>query len=160
MSAACTAACPACLRTHGERGMATTSSLRGGSRRRCLDRRARYRSLWFVGDWSASGTKGQRCDIEARSGLWGWPLRSLSGRPSALLRPPACETLPWHLRYGGFEGILPTITGFLFRVVGFRFLFQIGGSTSVKCLYTSSAASPFRAIVNRNTATGVAESLR
>jgi hypothetical protein len=70
------------------------------------------------------------------------------------------ETLPWHIRYGGFEGTLPTITGITERLVGGRFLVQVAGIAPAKCLYVSSAASPFRATVSRNTATGVAEWLR
>jgi hypothetical protein len=67
------------------------------------------------------------------------------------------ETLPWHIRYGGFTGTLPIITGILLRLVGGRFLVQVAGLINAKCLYTSSAASPMKGIVNRNTATGAGE---
>jgi hypothetical protein len=68
------------------------------------------------------------------------------------------ETLPWHIRYGGFSGTLPIITGVDERLVGGRFLVQVAGIVNAKCLYTSSASSPFKGIVNRNTGTGVASS--
>jgi hypothetical protein len=70
------------------------------------------------------------------------------------------ETLPWHLRYGGFEGVLPIIVSRDLRYVGAAWLVQVGGIAPAKCLYKSSAASPMKAIENRNTATGVASSLR
>ena len=70
------------------------------------------------------------------------------------------ETLPWHMRYGGFEGTLPIITGISLRIVGLAYLFQVAGIAPAKCLYTSSAASPFKGIVSRNTGTGVAGPLR
>jgi hypothetical protein len=70
------------------------------------------------------------------------------------------ETLPWHVRYGGFEGTLPIITGISMRIVGFAYLFQVAGIAPAKCLFRSSVTSPMKGIVNRNTATGVASSLR
>jgi hypothetical protein len=70
------------------------------------------------------------------------------------------ETLPWHVRYGGFSGTLPIITNINQRVVGGAFLVQVAGIAPSKCLYTSTAASPYKGIVNRNTATGVASSFR
>jgi hypothetical protein len=69
------------------------------------------------------------------------------------------EFLPWHIRYGGFAGTLPIITGINLRLVEGRFLVQVAGIAPAKCLYTSSVASPMKGIVNRNTATGVASSL-
>jgi hypothetical protein len=70
------------------------------------------------------------------------------------------EALPWHIRYGGFSGTLPNITSVTLRIVGSRFLVQVAGIVAAKCLYTSSATSPIKDIVNRNTATGVASSIR
>jgi hypothetical protein len=70
------------------------------------------------------------------------------------------ETLPWRISYGGFEGTLPIITGIDIRVIGAAFLVQVAGIAPATCLYTSSTASPMKSIMNRNTATGVAESLR
>jgi hypothetical protein len=67
------------------------------------------------------------------------------------------ETLPWHIRYGGFTGTLPTITSVNTRLIGFNYLIQVGGTA---CLFSSTASSPMKQIVNRNSATGVASSLR
>jgi hypothetical protein len=70
------------------------------------------------------------------------------------------EKLPWHIRYGGFTGALPIITGIDLRLVGLTYYFQVAEISPEQCLFMSSAASPLRWIVNRNTATGVATSLR
>jgi hypothetical protein len=68
------------------------------------------------------------------------------------------ETLPWHIRYGGFTGTLPTIETILLRVINGQFLVQVAGIAPAKCLYTANATSPMRGIVRL--AGGVAESLR
>jgi hypothetical protein len=70
------------------------------------------------------------------------------------------ELLPWHIRYGGFTGTLPDITGINLRLVRGAFLVQVAGIAPAKCLYESTAASPMKGVVNRITATRVAESLR
>ena len=57
------------------------------------------------------------------------------------------ETLPWHLRYAGFTGILPDITSLAINLVGFAL--KIKGSFGT-CLFTSSASQPFRNRYNLN----------
>jgi hypothetical protein len=67
------------------------------------------------------------------------------------------ETLPWHIRYHSFIGVLPTITGIRVELVGAAFLFVIGGI--MECLFASTAALPMYAILNRE-ASGVIRTLR
>jgi hypothetical protein len=50
------------------------------------------------------------------------------------------ETLPWHIRYNGFEESLPFIATLNVRLVGVGFLVSQGVT---RCLYQSTAASPF-----------------
>lgn len=50
-------------------------------------------------------------------------------------------TLPWHLRYVGFTGILPNITSFILNMIGFALRWQ--GSFG-NCLFRSTATQPFR----------------
>jgi hypothetical protein len=69
------------------------------------------------------------------------------------------EALPWHIRYGGFTGTLPIITSLTIRIIDSHFLIPLGAPIGGACLYASTAASPIRDIVNRNTTTGVAESI-
>jgi hypothetical protein len=56
------------------------------------------------------------------------------------------EALPWHVRYNGFSGTLPTITLVFLRLIGSKFTVESGGST---CITQSTAANPSggRAIV-------------
>jgi hypothetical protein len=63
------------------------------------------------------------------------------------------EALPWHIRYNGFAGALPVITRLKIRIIGFEFLLNSS------CLFRSSATSPIKAEITRNTGTGAAESL-
>jgi hypothetical protein len=75
------------------------------------------------------------------------------GRARAL-----AETLPWHIRYGGFEGRLPEITTITQRIVGGQFLIQaVVFGFNISCLYTSTAASPMVGRVNM--AGSIAESI-
>jgi hypothetical protein len=67
------------------------------------------------------------------------------------------ELLPWHIRYNGFSGVLPQITSIEVRIVGSHFLVE---SANVFCLYASTAASPIKDIINRNTMTNAATSIR
>jgi hypothetical protein len=66
------------------------------------------------------------------------------------------ESLPWHIRYNGFSGILPQITKIHIRIVGAGIILQV---PNVRCQIVSNAASPLKDWINITTATGVEESL-
>jgi hypothetical protein len=70
---------------------------------------------------------------------------------------PLQASLPWHVFYDGFSGTLPRITAIDVRVVGAAAI--VHNNFGVSCLFTSTAASPLKASLNRNTTTGVLESL-
>lgn len=53
-------------------------------------------------------------------------------------------TLPWHLRYAGFEGSLPEIRSVVMTAIGWSF--QLEGS----CLFASTASQPIRLRYNLN----------
>jgi hypothetical protein len=74
------------------------------------------------------------------------------GRARALL-----EALPWHVRYETFIGTLPEITAIELKI---KFVTLIVESANLFCLYTASATSPMKVIVNRNTTTHAATSMR
>jgi hypothetical protein len=48
------------------------------------------------------------------------------------------NTLPWHIRYDSFTGVLPRITGMRLQIIGLSVRLQIPGA----CLYKSTAAGP------------------
>jgi hypothetical protein len=55
----------------------------------------------------------------------------------------ALNTLPWHVRYDSFEGMLPTIAGIRVDVVGFAIRFRrVELGVTIRCLYRSLETSP------------------
>jgi len=57
------------------------------------------------------------------------------------------ETLPWHTRYAGFTGELPSIGAIIVHVIGDQF--RIREPLGIECLSTSSASSPSTGWWNR-----------
>lgn len=54
------------------------------------------------------------------------------------------ETLPWHIQYAGFRGILPRINSMNFKMIGGAFGIQPAGS--LRCLARGTETNPFRGI--------------
>jgi hypothetical protein len=54
------------------------------------------------------------------------------------------NTLPWHVRFDSFTGVLPRIAGIRVQIIGAAFLLH--DNTPRFCLYLSDAASPLYAI--------------
>lgn len=65
------------------------------------------------------------------------------------------NSLPWHLRYEGFTGTLPTITSIWLELTGMRFLTRatVLGIT-ILCVYTVPTINPLRVVLERNTFSG------
>jgi len=63
------------------------------------------------------------------------------------------ETLPWHLRYRSFSGLLPDITTVSTSIVGFALQLR-EGAFGIRCLGTSSAEAPLVLDFARDTSTG------
>jgi hypothetical protein len=61
------------------------------------------------------------------------------------------ESLPWHVTYEGFSGILPRITLILVLLTGAKFSFTAAGST---CTSQTTVANPARGRIIVNEATG------
>lgn len=72
---------------------------------------------------------------------------SVSGCTATVLT----ATLPWHVRFGDFSGMLPAITSFRTNIIGFALQ---TAESFMPCLITSTAEEPFVQTYNRNTATG------
>jgi hypothetical protein len=62
-------------------------------------------------------------------------------------------TLPWHIRYSSFFGLLPNITSIRTNVIGFAI--QTAEPLFAPCLITSTTEEPFVQIYNRDIATEV-----
>jgi hypothetical protein len=73
---------------------------------------------------------------------------SCTGGGMTLLR----ETLPWHIRYRGFQGVLPRIEVVRIDIVDYSMLILFG--TVGACLFRSTAARPLLGNLVINTTTG------
>lgn len=69
------------------------------------------------------------------------------------------EALPWHIRYRGFTGTLPNITGVVLGLVGAKFTVHDNG-TGLTCVTTTTATNPGIGITNVNTTTHLIETIR
>lgn len=69
------------------------------------------------------------------------------------------ELLPWHLQYESFTGTLPNITSFSTKVIGMAILAEFAAFPGSRCLITTTAEHPARAIFARE-ARGVLTSFR
>ena len=72
------------------------------------------------------------------------------------------ETLPWHVRYHGFEGVLPNIGSIISHIINASF--RIRSSAGVTCLVRSTAAEPavgrFHRDVSNHLTVGIEGSIR
>jgi hypothetical protein len=84
-----------------------------------------------------------------------WALNGIERLPNGTIPP---STLPWHIRYNGFTGTLPNITGIRLQLIGVSFLMRTAGGAG--CLMKTTEARPAFGIVERNTTTGNIEGLR
>ena len=62
------------------------------------------------------------------------------------------ETLPWHIRYNGFQGTLPRIEVVRINIIDFSVLILF--ETITGCLFRSTAASPLVGALLMNSGTG------
>jgi hypothetical protein len=67
------------------------------------------------------------------------------------------NTLPWHIRFESFTGVLPRITGIRLQVINMAWLLH---NELWNCLYKSTAAKPAFGILRVNEVTGLIETWR
>ena len=63
------------------------------------------------------------------------------------------QTLPWHVRYRSFTGVLPNISSIAYDVIGFSFQYREPGG--ITCLIRSTEAQPMRLFFRREASGGV-----
>jgi hypothetical protein len=113
------------------------------------------RIRWTVLTFSA-GTNSIRCALTLEGSFHSGTIRKVeralighisrasiaacSGGSTTVLN----ETLPWHVRYAGFTGTLPTIRTILFQINGLSIGFQPSGS--LRCLLRATEVTPARFI--------------
>jgi hypothetical protein len=128
--------------------------------------RATFTSLEFEGAFGVircqvtiEGSFHSRTTTKSLGSLVGYITRAVLGPCSAGTATVLTETLPWHIRYSGFEGTLPEIGNIRAHVIGtsLRVREPGGGAT---CLARTTAAEPGLATFNRETVTGALTTAR
>jgi hypothetical protein len=110
------------------------------------------------------GTLHSRTISKISGQLIGFITRALVALPTACTGGSVTTltaSLPWHIRYDSFIGALPSIERVRIQIVGFswRTTARIFGA-EVVCLWKSTGAAPFFAILELNGATGRIEAAR
>jgi|SRR6476659_1494462 len=124
--------------------------------------RATFRNVEF----HLVGSTG-RCEVIVEGSLHTRTMAKVSGSlvgyiTRAELGPCASGTatihqasLPWHIRYSGFQGTLPEISSITSHIIGASFRVGVGAQN---CAASSTATEPLIVNYHRNTATRILES--
>jgi hypothetical protein len=112
-------------------------------------REVRFRLPFFTTSCQVTleGTLHSRTIAKVAGALIGYITRAELGPCSAGTATILRETLPWHVRYLGFTGTLPTITSLRTNVIDASF--RIREPFSITCLARSTAAQPSVGTFNR-----------
>jgi hypothetical protein len=109
--------------------------------------RETFREVGFTGNFGTitceatlEGSLHTRTIAKVAGSLIGYVTRATQGGCSAFEVTFLTETLPWHVRYLGFQGTLPNITQIRTNVIGLAFLIRESGG--ITCLARSTATEP------------------
>jgi hypothetical protein len=97
------------------------------------------------------GTFHSRTSVKTIGSLVGYLTRAILGPCATGAATILTETLPWHVRYSGFEGTLPEIRSIIAHAIGVSARVREPGG--ITCLLRSSAARPATLTVHRDTVT-------
>jgi hypothetical protein len=122
-----------------------------------------FRVVWSSLELSAAGTV-TRCPVTLEGSFHSATIRKVEEALVGFItraivngaQPPCTagtatvlgESLPWHLRYGGFEGPLPNIERVTLRLIGASFRVDPEGILPA-CLARTTQATPARGFVER-----------
>jgi hypothetical protein len=120
--------------------------------------RSQWRSLQFNAPFGTftcqvtlEGTLHSRSMVKTIGSLIGYITRARFGPCTTGSATILTETLPWHVRYSGFTGILPEINSLIVHVIGYAFRIREPGGLT--CLARSTAAQPAVGTFHRDTVT-------
>lgn len=114
--------------------------------------RASWERVEFIAEQGFGGLYGNNCQITLEGSFHSSTLRKIIGALVGYLTRASvgtCEIreivvtaldLPWHVRYRGYTGTLPTITGLAIEVVGMSWEFFVAGA--LRCLHRTTALNP------------------
>jgi hypothetical protein len=122
--------------------------------------RSQWRSVEFGGPFGTTrcqltleGTLHSRTMVKTIGSLMGYITRAILGPCATGAATILTETLPWHDRYSGFNGILPEITSLIVHVIGVSWRIREPGG--ITCLARSTATNPAVGTFHRNTVSHV-----
>jgi hypothetical protein len=119
-----------------------------------------FRITWGSLELSFEGLEPIHCAVTMEGSLHSSTIRKVSGAlvgyiTRSSITPGTCreeggltisqETLPWHVRYRGFTGTLPAITGIEVGIIRARFRFEYG---ELRCNLTTTAERPARFVAD------------
>jgi hypothetical protein len=115
---------------------------------------ATWRQLRFVSGGSTSaacdvtieGSFHYRTIFKARDSLVGYITRGIAGNCERGSATVLTTNLPWHIRYQGFQGMLPNITGIRFRLILGEF--KVHTVQGPECLARSTSTEPTEGAVS------------
>jgi hypothetical protein len=120
--------------------------------------RASFSSVRFSGGFgntqchlTIEGSFHSRTMAKTAGTLMGYVTSAILGPCVSGTATVSRETLPWHVRFSGFNGNLPNITSLINHVVGVSWRIREAGG--ITCHFRSSAIEPAIATFHRNTAT-------
>jgi hypothetical protein len=97
-------------------------------------------------------TVHSRTMVKFIGSLVGYITSAILGRCTSGTATVLRETLPWHIRYSGFGGMLPIITSLYAHVTNFAI--RVRELFGVTCLLRSTTTEPVIETLHRATATG------
>lgn len=118
-----------------------------------------YRAIWSGMTLEYNGVTGIQCPLTLEGSFHSRTLIKGSGNllgyvhraaVSACRELPArvlTETLPWHVRYASFVGVLPNIVSIRTTLIGFSF--RIFEPLGLGCLFRSTAERPLAIVWGR-----------
>jgi hypothetical protein len=117
-----------------------------------------FNATWSQIRFVSGGTTAGECDItlegsfhyrtfiKLRETLVGYITRAIAGNCRTGSATVLTTNLPWHIRYQGFQGTLPNISGIRFRLILAEF--RIRTSAGVECLARSASLEPTEGVAN------------
>jgi hypothetical protein len=98
-------------------------------------------------DVTIEGSFHYRTALKVRESLVGYITHAITNNCGSGSATVLTTSLPWHIRYQGFEGTLPNITGIRLRLIlaEFNFKDRIFGSV---CTATATSFNPVEGVAN------------
>jgi len=101
--------------------------------------------------FTLEGSFHSRTTAKVQGSLIGYVTRATLGPCAAGTATILQESLPWHIRYSGFEGALPNIRSLIIHIVGESV--RIRTTEEIACTFVTTAAQPGIGTTHRSTAT-------